>query len=406
VGGVTPDLSEDRTTDDRRRSDVPAHTNLGDLRPEHELLVLLTHPAFTREREQNTRDFIERHAAGLSWGDLIDTASRHQVMPMIARRLMIHRLTHDAHGTPLVPYRWIYADVYAGSRQRNLALADEYGTFFRALNAHGAEFAVRKGPALGEHVYHDIALRRISDLDILMRRADYATFAQVAVDHGYQKGNVAPNGLRIQPFTADVTEYWDDRLPHTSLPFAKVADRNSVEFTLLTCQFSLFQPLREDADILLRRSVPTFLYGEPARMLDPVDQVMDACIQTHYHATIYYYIERGRDLLLRTFVDLAMLIAQAPVDVVGALVERANRFDLGDIFHFALYHLDQVFADVVPAALLAAFQPANSAYLDEYGGYEGPSHRWIRTFPERLFDHRRADEITGRSEIPGKRTTA
>jgi hypothetical protein len=382
-------------------------TRLEGLRPEHELILALARPRLTPDDQECVRDFLTAHADVLDWGGFIDAASRHQVLPIIGRHLTRLRLTHDAGGKPLVPYRWIYDDVYQGSRRRNDALGQEYARVLRTLNDHGLRYLIRKGPVLGAHVYHDLAARRISNLDIFMRRTDYPQFQELATGLGYRMGELSANGSAIVPFARRTELYWKVNLTNTSLPYARVGDRDLVESYLLSSMFSLFQPMlgiKDDAAELLDRSVPTTLYGEPASMLHPADQMLDSCIQIHLRATLFYYIESRKDLLVRNFLDLAHLLRQASPEVLDELRVRVAKYGCGDSAYYSLHFTDQLYPGVVPPGLLASLRPGDDAYLDEYGGFDGVRHTWKSTFAQRLFDPHRVDEVAGRSQVPGPRS--
>ena len=382
-------------------------SELRDLRPEHELVLRLARPRLTPDDQQRVRRFMAEAADDLEWGEFIDQAARHQVLPIVSRHLTRLRLTQTEDGKPLIPYRWIYTDVYDGSRRRNTALADEYSLVLRALNDSGLRYLIRKGPVLGEHVYHDLAARRISNLDIFMRRADYPTLQEIATGLGYRMGELSRDGSAIVAFDRKTELYWKVNLTNTSLPYARVGDRYLVESYLLSTMFSLFQPMlgiRDDADDFLDRSVPVMLYGEPARMLHPTDQMLDSLIQIHLRATLFYYIESGKDLLVRNFLDLAHLLQQAPGGTLEELRTRVETYGVGDSAYYSLYFTGQLYPEAVPVELLAAFRPADTSYLDEYGGFDGVRFAWKRNFGERLFDRRRKEEVAGRSQVPGPRS--
>ncbi len=377
------------------------------LRPEQELILLLARPQLGPEDRTAIRAFLADRRAEIDWGAFIDQASRHQVLPFIARQLGRYRLSHGADGKPLIPYRWIYSDVYAGSRRRNAALADEYALVLRSLNACGIDHLIRKGPVLGEHVYGDVAARRISNLDIFMRRRDYPALQELAGELGYRMGELSANGSSIVPFDRKTELYWKVSLTNTSLPYARVGDRDLVESYLLSTMFSLFQPMlgiRDDADDFLARSVPVTLYGEPSRMLHPADQLLDSVIQIHLRATLFYYIESGKDLLVRNFLDLAHLLQGASTDVVEEFASRVEKFGCARSAHYSLHFARLIYPDSVPAGLVGRFRPEDTDYLEEYGGFDGVRFTWKRSFAERLFDPRRVDEVTGRSKVPGPRS--
>jgi hypothetical protein len=380
---------------------------LRNLRPEHELLLALARPTLTAEEQENVRKFLVAHKADLEWGHFLDQACRHMVMPLIGRHLARFRLTHTEAGKPIIPYRWIYTDAYEGSRRRNLVLASEYARVLRALNEAGQRYLIRKGPVLGEHHYHDVAVRRISNLDIFMRRADYPAYQQLAMDLGYRMGELSANGSSIVPFDRRTELYWKVNLTNTSLPYARVGDRDLVESYLLSTMFSLFQPMlgiRDDADEFLDRSVPVMLYGEPSRMLHPADQLLDSCVQIHLRATLFYYIESGKDLLVRNFLDLVHLLRTADADCLDDFRARVEKYGLIDSAFYSLYYTRLLYPDLVPEKLVESHRPTDLSYLDEYGAFDGVRYTWKREFSARLFDQSRVDEVAAQSKVPGPRS--
>lgn len=380
---------------------------LNGLRPEHELLLALSRPRLAEAEQEHIREFLAAQETEIDWGEFIDQACRHMVLPIVGRHLTRLRLTHTRDGKLLVPYRWLYNDVYEGSRRRSLMLADEYGRVMRALNGAGLDYLIRKGPVLGERIYSDLAARRISNLDVFLRKADYPLFQEVAASLGYAMGELDASGSSIVPFDRRTQMYWKVTLTNTSLPYARTGDRDQVESYLLSGCFSLFQPMlgiANDAEDFLRSGVDTVLYGEPARMLHPAYQILDSCVQIHVRATMLYYIESRKDLLVRNFLDLVHLLGTASDDVLVELREAVAKYDCGRSVYYALHFALQLYPDLVPEDLMASFRPADLDYLDQYGAFDGDPHEWSQDFSERLFDNRRAEKVAVQSKVPGPRS--
>lgn len=382
-------------------------TELGELRPEHELILALSRPQLSSEDQHRIREFLTEKGEEIHWGEFIDQAARHMVLPLISRHLNTLRLTHSDSGKPLIPYRWIYHDAYEGSKRRNAALGKEYALVLRTLNEAGLPYLIRKGPVLGEHVYKDIAARRISNLDIFMARSDYPRFQEFATDLGYRMGELSKNGTSIVPFDRKTELYWKVNLTNTSLPYARLGDRDLVESYLLSSMFSLFQPMlgiRDDADEMLARSVPITLYGVQSRMLSPVDQVVDSCIQIHLRATLFYYIESNKDLLIRNYLDLAHLLQQAPPGFAAEFRETVDKYQIGRSVYYSMHFARLLYPEAVPVELMEAYRPDDIGYLEEYGGFDGVRFTWKNDFATRLFERTRTGEIEARSQVPGPRS--
>jgi hypothetical protein len=381
-------------------------TRLRGLSPEASLLLALARLRLTATEQERIREFLATNAADLDWGLFIDQASRHGVLPLAGRNLIKYRLVHSREGRTLAPYRWIYAFVYEGNRRRNVAVSDEYDKVIRGLNTAGLTYVIRKGPILTEGIYRDLGSRRMGDLDVLMNPDSLPAFAAMAGDLGYEQGHLSGNAERVVPFDRETQLVWRVALTNSTLPFLKPAQRDDVEVFVLDPCFNLFQPrsgITADVADFLSRSVPTTAFGEPTRMLDPVDQVIDSCIQLHVEATTLMYIEIGKDLMVLKYLDLVELLRRLPPDGIQILSARARGGGFGSSVFYALHHAALIYPDDVPPVLVAGFDPGDPDFLDIYGALDNQRLRWDRGFAERLFDSQRGRSLSVRSTVPGPR---
>ncbi|MET7620114.1 nucleotidyltransferase family protein [Streptomyces sp. NPDC005408] len=387
-------------------SDLLAPPSLSGLSLEAQLVLSAARLRLTTAQQARIHRFLVTHGKELDWGRLVDLAARHGVLPLLGRNLIRLRLTQSEEGRPLAPYRWILSYVYEGNRRRNLALADEYAKVVRRLNELGIEYAIRKGPVLCEGVYRDIGARRMGDLDVLLRREDFPAFAACADDLGYEQGQSSQSGEKIVPFDRRTRMFWQVNLSNVGLPYLKLAQRDDVELFILDPCFSLFQArsgIDTDSAEFLGRAVPTTVFGEPARMLDPVDQVIDASVQLHVEATTLYYIEIGKDLTLLKFLDFIELLHPIRGEALNRLSDRVAEYDCPTSVHYALHYAAQLYPDDVPGELLSRFTPQDLRHLDEYGELDGDVQTWQQGFAERLFDPFRARSLSTGSNVPGPR---
>jgi hypothetical protein len=381
-------------------------TRLRGLRPEASLLMALARPRLTPTAQEHIHDFLAVSGADLDWGLFLDQACRHGVLPLAGRNLMRYRLVHSAEGRTLAPCRWIYSYSYEGNRRRNIALGDEYAKVVRGLNAVGLAYAIRKGPVLTEDVYRDPGSRRMGDLDVLLHPKSLPEFAAIVNDLGYEQGHLSRNAEHVVPFDRETQLVWRVALANSTLPFLKPARRDDVEVFVLDPCFSLFQPrsgITADVDDFLARAVDTTAFGESARMLDPVDQVIDCCVQLYVEATTLMYIEIGKDLMVLKFLDLVELLRRLPGEARRTLTARVREYGLGENAFYALYHAALLYPDDVPPDLVAEFDSGDPEFLDTYGVLDNQRQRWDRSFAERLFDARRGRSLTVHSTVPGPR---
>ncbi|MFG3309787.1 nucleotidyltransferase family protein [Streptomyces wuyuanensis] len=382
------------------------HSRLSDIGPEATLLLALARLRLTAMDQERIHQFLSVNGRDLDWGLLLDQACRHGILPIIGRNLTKHRLIHSADGRTLAPYRWIYYYAYDGNRRRNLALGDEYAKVIRSLNDAGLDYAIRKGPVLTEGVYHDVGLRRMGDLDVLLHSKSLPEFRSIAEGLGYTQGHLSRNAEQVVPFDRRTQLVWRVNITNSSLPFLKPAQRDDVEVFVLDPCLNLFQPtsgIEADAEEFLARAVDTVAFGEQSYMLDPVDQIIDVCVQMHVEATTLMYIEIGKDLTILKFLDLVELLRRLSDEQLETLVARVRQYGCGESVYYALHYTSQVFPDDVPQDLIVEFEPAVSDFLDIYGVLDGKPQRWDRSFGDRLFDQRRWESLKVHSTVPGPR---
>ncbi|WP_018348388.1 nucleotidyltransferase family protein [Longispora albida] len=385
---------------------VLAWSGLRGLRPEASLLLALSRLRLTEAQCEEVHQFLAEKGRDLDWGYFLDQTSRHGVLPLVSRHLTQLRLVHDADGRTLAPYRWIYAYAYEGNKRRNLAIGDEYSKVIRGLNRRGIEYAIRKGPVLTEGVYHDLGLRRMGDLDVLLRPEALPEFTDMASELGYEQGHLSRNAERVVPFDRRTQLTWKINLANSTLPFLKPAQRDDVETFVLDPCFALFQPrsgITADVGDFLTRAVRTVAFGTPAWMLEPVDQIIDMCVQAHVEATTLMYIEMGKDLTVLKFLDLVELLRKQDAGCLERLAAQVREYGCEDSVSYALHHAALLYPGEIDTNLLSEFVPRDPALLDTYGVLDGAPQRWDRDFADRLFGAPRWRSLTSRSTVPGPR---
>jgi hypothetical protein len=367
------------------------------MRPEARLLQVLGTPRWSAEADAAARRLL---SGDLDWAYLLDQALRQQVLSLVGRNVTRYRLWQGPHDRAIVPHAWIYAAGYEANRRRNNGLFAEFARVFGALAGAGVRYAVRKGPVLCALVYDDPGIRRMSDLDLLIERDRYPAAAQVLAGLGYRQGVPSSDGLT--PYDRPTRAFWSMHL-NNALPFRKLSADPDVELFEVDLCFDLFQRRsvgRVDVRRVLDRTVARRICGVDSYALHPLDHLMDLCLHLYKEATSYLSIERGKDLTLQRFLDIAESLRTSAPDVLTRLAGYAAELGAVREVYFALHHTRALYPDAVPADVLADLAPGDLAYLDEYGELDGRTGRWREDFLTRLFNPDRARELAGRSSIP------
>ncbi len=134
----------------------------------------------TRSEARTTR-LEEALRAGLDWDRFLELGDRHDVVPLLHFHL-------SGFGPDLVPAAVTekLQDEARSVARRNLYLNQELHGLFEALATAGVEAIALKGPILAAIAYPSPALRRYSDLDVLVRRKDVRKAMAVLSDRSYE----------------------------------------------------------------------------------------------------------------------------------------------------------------------------------------------------------------------------
>ena len=145
---------------------------------EQDFLVLAARPGPNEGVRQRLRELA---AAGLDWAWIADMAVEHAMSPALLRAI-------DAAVADLAP-----AQVLAGLRGvvrantlRNLDLTAELVRVVDLMQGAGVRVAPFKGPVLAAMAYGDLSHRMISDLDVIVPRAEVAPAARGLLENGYR----------------------------------------------------------------------------------------------------------------------------------------------------------------------------------------------------------------------------
>jgi len=141
--------------------------------PEHELLI-----DFLNNRFENT-DLASLNPG--NWNTFVSEAGRHRVAPLLYQKIK------QASVESMIPedvVRKLRAN-YLANAYRNTILFHQLNELVARLNSKSIPVILLKGAHLAEFVYKDIALRPMSDIDILVKEEHLSETVRFAFDAGY-----------------------------------------------------------------------------------------------------------------------------------------------------------------------------------------------------------------------------
>jgi putative nucleotidyltransferase-like protein len=117
----------------------------------------------------------------LNWPRVIQTASRHGVLPLLYRNL--HQSASDA--VPKVILNQL-RDGFQSNVQHSLFLTAELFRLLDVFALHGINVIPFKGAVLAASVYGDLSLRPFSDVDLLLNQDDLLRAGRLLASLGYE----------------------------------------------------------------------------------------------------------------------------------------------------------------------------------------------------------------------------
>jgi hypothetical protein len=117
-----------------------------------------------------------------NWSSFVSEANRHRIAP-----LLYHKIDLTGAGS-MFPENVLQKlrTRYLRTAGQNMVLFHQLNKLIARLNKKGIPVIFLKGAHLAEFVYADLALRPMSDLDILVREEHLSQVVQTAFDAGYR----------------------------------------------------------------------------------------------------------------------------------------------------------------------------------------------------------------------------
>ena len=206
-----------------------------------------------------------RPRSSSDWGQVLALATLHDVAPLLYERLSVpHQPSTPTLSTTPVPSDVLQRlrEIYLMTGARNTLLYQELGLVLQALQQDNIPVIVLKGAHLAALVYRDIALRPMSDIDLLVRRSDLERAVAKLHDLGF-----------TGPSAAEVTMLSQEG---HHLPMMHKAPVTGIEVHWTPLSPARLPGIPNDG--WWQRSRPATIAGAPTRVLSPEDLLLHVCL--------------------------------------------------------------------------------------------------------------------------------
>jgi hypothetical protein len=264
------------------------------------------------------------------WQSLADWALRFKVEGLLHREIKSRNLP-----AALVP-------VGVGNRLRrayrdqatmNMSLFFDALKVFKSLAENQLPVIALKGLALAKNVYSDIALRPMSDMDLLLKEEDLVMAGRTLLTLGYK-----------QYFPA-----WESmsKTYHHLPPFT---NKNGTIIELHWNIVTLDSPAKVDIEGLWARSRPIKIEDIEVRVFSPEDLFLHLCLHASFH------MQTGLDLI--PFCDMARLISAAADKIDWQIVSvRASDWGAKKCLYLMLLLVRELLGAAPPEGIMSEIKP-------------------------------------------------
>src|SRR5712691_9344309 len=273
------------------------------LGPEWTILELLARGIVDESERQLARELLL--ADNLNWGELLEQALRHKMLPMLAHQVISEGLRFDL---PTSIYQHLESAL-EWNRSQIEVFRRETVRVAQGLTARGIAFVVTKGMAFESTLYGGLGTRLMHDIDFmiaprdreavmsLMRELDFRPFFEWAKDPRREEISSRLNPDHLPKLARDIDQ------PGTRTINVDVA--NSLTWTRSPFDVPVGEALKDPVE----QSVPG-MPGVGVPCFRPIYQFLFTVLHLFREAWLQKFVDFGNDVSLMKFGDVVRLIDQ------------------------------------------------------------------------------------------------
>lgn len=254
-------------------------------------------------------------------------------------------------------------------------------------------YALLKGARLLE-IYPE-GTRTSNDIDILIERENIPAITELLLQNGFEQGYIRNNVFQ-KAGRRDIVNALLNRGETT--PFVKETGWEGMQYLEIDVNISVDETSCQKADVVKKmlKNVRLDIHTEKRALftLDTVDFLIHLCTHLYKEASVYQWVERGRDLSLYKFLDIYIFWKRyIKKESVPALKERMKEYGVCGAVYYSLYYANQLW-DFQDMGLKGLLQEMSGADINEnlintvYDPVSKQTYRYEDIFEERLFNEK------------------
>lgn len=281
--------------------------------------------------------------------------------------------------------------IYESNLRKMKAMKKALNYLAEILEGSSFPYALLKGAKLLE-LYPE-GTRTSNDIDILIEREHIPAITELLLQNGFYQGYIRNNVFQ-KAERRDIVNALLNRGETT--PFVKEVNWDSMQYVEIDVNISVDETSHQKSNVvkqMLKNIVPGIhTERELLSTLDTADFLIHLCTHLYKEASVYQWVERGRDLSLYKFLDIYVFWKHCvKQEYVRLVKDRAEEYGVKEAVYYTLYHTNQLwdFEDDGLDALLKEMWDVDKEMLDiVYDPVSKSRYRYEDEFETRLFDER------------------
>lgn len=358
--------------------------NKSEWNTERKLVLLLARLTFDEEVKTQIREIIANYE--LDWDYIMSVASTNKVCTLIFKNLF-----------DLIPEINIPGDIKTNYRCLKLKLGvhnkyifSQYHLVSDTLKKCGVSCFPLKGSWILPHLYKDLSLRSVNDIDCLFDKIDENNLIEAMGTIGYFQGQYDSVENKITKFSREKQIAWKSKM-NNLLPFQKTTGIPSCPVVIFDFSFALDLSL-DQAPIkeMIEESVNGFL-RKPHFFIH-------LCCHLYKEATNAIWIMETTDLNVIKFCDIREYLLMMNTKEIDEAIEFSKRYGIEKAVYFSCYYLGVVYNEDY-SIILNHYNFEDTDFLYQFGEKDfGKTMTWKKSFMDRLFAINNLDELESKQD--------
>jgi hypothetical protein len=341
------------------------------------ILELLARGIVDDLEQEKVRDLLL--ADTLDWGELLEQALRHDMVPMLAHHIISTRLRFDV---PTSIYQHLESAL-EWNRWQIEVFRREAVRVAQGLAAGDIHFVVTKGMAFESTLYGGLGTRHMKDIDFMIAPRDRETVMSVMHELGFHPFFDWAKDPRREEIS---TRLNPDHLPKLARAIDQPGTRTilvDVANSLTWTRSPFDVPVEEALENPIEQPLPR-MPGVGLPCFRPVYQFLFTVLHLFREAWLQKFVEFGNDVSLMKFGDVIRLLDRDRNELTdGELLRTMEAHSVTHAVAWVLRHLDEIF-HTHTLELLALERHGDEELLAAQMRCSGYVGAWGQSMRERL----------------------